>query len=92
MNWKRIKLGFYLALIYWIPATLVLLGVLYGNGTVFSSAIDIFLMPGYFIGFGLAFGGGNILGIIGQLITLLILTILMLPFTYFFKIKDSRQG
>ena len=91
MTWNRIKLGFWLALIYWTPATLVLLNIMYGAGPTFSLEIDMFLMPGYFIGFALGFAGGKGLGILGQIISLLILTLIMLVITSLFPKKETNK-
>jgi len=66
MNWDKVKWGIGLALIYWLPATIVLFIIIYGTGGLFSDEINIFLRPGYFIGLVVGFAVGNGFAILGS--------------------------
>jgi hypothetical protein len=62
-----------IALIYWLPATLILFDIMTGDGMLFPGWVDDIFMPGFIIGFLLAFGGGEFAGFLGQLISLAII-------------------
>jgi hypothetical protein len=60
-------------LLYWIPASMLLYDIIKDDGVLFPYWIEKLLLPGYFLGFVLGFGGGNLAAFIGQIITLIIL-------------------
>ena len=72
MKVRDFKISLIIALVYWIPSSIALFNIFKGFMTL-PFWIDLILMPGYIIGFTLAYGGGILWAIIGQLITLIIL-------------------
>lgn len=71
---RRLTISILLSFIYWFPATIVLHDIITDDGIVFSNWIDTFLMPGYILGLILGLVGGNFAAIIGQVITLAIIS------------------
>ncbi|WP_107039702.1 hypothetical protein [Brumimicrobium mesophilum] len=84
---KRIALSILLALIYWVPSTLVLFDIITDAGILFSDWMITFLRPGYILGFALGFGGGNWAAMIGQIITLITLSAII-----FFIINHKKSA
>jgi len=83
---RQLILSILLSLAYWIPSSIVLYDIFTDDGIVFSNWIDTFLFPGYLLGFALGFGGGNLAAIIGQVITIAIIS------TIIFGLLSMKKG
>ena len=79
MNIRDFKSSIIVALTYWVPSSIALLDIINDDGMLFPTWMDEILFPGYFLGFALGFGGGNIWAFVGQMISLaVIVTVLQL--------------
>lgn len=79
-------------MIYWTLSSLVLIDIILNDGLLFPSWLDDFLMPGYMIGFGLGYGGGNSMAFIGQIISLGLIGIIFIGLFEFLKLIVGGVG
>lgn len=87
---KNFIIPLLLASVYWIPASVSLVGIINGTVNIFPQWLDATLFPGYFLGFILGFFGGNFLAFVGQLITLFVLFVwVRVMYNAFFR---NEQG
>ena len=71
------KISLLVTFIYWLPSCYAMYNIVTGTGEFAMSTIGLILLPGYFLGFLLGYGGGNVWVIIGQLISLILLYLLV---------------
>lgn len=81
-----------LTVIYWSLSSLVLIDIIVDDGLLFPDWMDEFLMPGYMIGFGLGYSGGNSLAFIGQIISLVLIGIISIGIFELLKLLVNGVG
>ena len=81
------------AVLYVGTGTIQLLNLIGGNGIFpLGGGFDAFLMPGYFLGFALGYGGGTFWAMAGQAVMFLIVYGMALSvFLPIFKIIDKKS-
>lgn len=73
MGIKNLIVPLILTIIYWTLSGLVLFDIIVYEGPLFPDRMDELSMPGYMIGFGLCYCGGNYMAIIGQIISFVLI-------------------
>ena len=70
MTPKQQKTSILITLCYWIPSCILMYDIIKGSGEFAFSLFGLIFFPGYFLGFLLGFGGGDLWVVIGQIISL----------------------
>ena len=74
---RKSKISLLITLCYWLPSCYTIYDIVTGSGEFAFSTLGLIFLPGYFLGFLLGYGGGNVWVVIGQLITLILLYLLV---------------